>query len=53
MVTESQKTLVQESFAAIAPIADDVAALFYHRLFEIAPELQPMFKGNMPNQGGS
>ena len=50
MVTETQKTLVQESFAAIAPIADDVAAIFYHRLFEIAPELKPMFKGDMPNQ---
>src|SRR5262245_56542459 len=50
MVTQTQKTLVQESFAAIAPIADDVAALFYRRLFEIDPALEPMFKGNMAEQ---
>jgi hypothetical protein len=31
MLTLTQKTLVQESFAMIAPIADDVAQLFYSR----------------------
>jgi hemoglobin-like flavoprotein len=50
MVTERQKTLVQESFATIAPIADDAAALFYRRLFEIDPELRPMFRGDMAEQ---
>ena len=29
MLTVAQKTLVQDSFATIAPIADDAAALFY------------------------
>ena len=38
MVTKTQKTLVQQSFAAVAPIARD-AALFYQRLFELDPSL--------------
>ena len=50
MVTERQKTLVQESFATIAPIADDAAALFYRRLFEIDPSLRSMFPGEMSEQ---
>ena len=32
MLTAAQKTLVQDSFATIAPIADDAAVLFYQRL---------------------
>jgi hemoglobin-like flavoprotein len=50
MMTETQIRLVQDSFAAIAPIADDAAALFYRRLFEIDPSLQQMFKGDMREQ---
>jgi len=50
MVTPAQKTLVQESFALVAPIADDAAALFYRRLFEIDPSLQRMFRGDMAEQ---
>ncbi|MEM1307273.1 MAG: globin domain-containing protein, partial [Pseudomonadota bacterium] len=42
---------VQASFAKVAPIADDAAALFYGRLFEIAPEVKPLFKGDMAEQG--
>jgi hemoglobin-like flavoprotein len=50
MVTNSQKVLVQESFAAVVPIADDAAALFYRRLFELDPSLERMFKGDMTEQ---
>ena len=50
MVTAAQKTLVQDSFATIVPIADDAAALFYRRLFEIDPSLEPMFRGDMKEQ---
>lgn len=50
MVTLRQIELVQSSFAIIAPIADDAAALFYRRLFEIDPSLEQMFKGDMPTQ---
>lgn len=47
MVTDRQRTLVQTTFQTITPIADDAAVLFYQRLFEIAPELRPMFSENM------
>jgi hemoglobin-like flavoprotein len=50
MLTADQKRLVQDTFAAIAPIADDAAALFYRRLFEIDPSLQRMFRGDMGEQ---
>jgi len=50
MLTQAQKTLVQDSFAVIAPIADDAAVLFYRRLFEIDPSLQAMFRGDMAEQ---
>ena len=50
MVTKEQMTLVQDSFAAIAPIADDAAALFYRRLFELDPSLKAMFRGDMTEQ---
>ena len=50
MLTQAQVTLVQETFAVIAPIADDAAALFYRRLFELDPSLQAMFKGDMSEQ---
>ena len=50
MVTNAEKVLVQESFAAVMPIADDAAALFYRRLFELDPSLQRMFKSDMTEQ---
>lgn len=43
--------LVQDSFAQVRPIADDAAALFYKRLFEIDPELKALFSGDMKEQG--
>ncbi|MDO3722028.1 globin family protein [Marinobacter sp. chi1] len=46
-----QITLVQESFAKVAPIADQAAAMFYSKLFEMDPELKPLFKGDMTEQG--
>lgn len=49
-MTYAQKVLVQDSFAAIAPNADAVAALFYGRLFEIDPSLRHMFRGDMAEQ---
>ena len=50
MVTAVQKTLVQDTFDSIAPIADDAAALFYRRLFELDPSLRAMFRGDMAEQ---
>jgi hemoglobin-like flavoprotein len=50
MPTMHQIELVQRTFAVVAPIADDVAVLFYRRLFEIDPTLESMFTGNMADQ---
>jgi len=50
MLTDTKKRLVQETFATIAPIADDAAALVYRRLFDIDPSLKRMFKDDMTEQ---
>jgi hemoglobin-like flavoprotein len=50
MPTMTQIELVQRTFAVVAPLADDVAALFYRRLFEIDPSLESMFDGDMAAQ---
>lgn len=50
-MTPDQVSLVQQSFQQVKPIADQAAALFYGRLFETAPELRPLFKGDMTEQG--
>jgi len=50
MLTQAQIVLVQDSFAAITPIADDAAALFYRRLFAIDPTLRALFTGDMVEQ---
>ncbi len=47
----AQVELVQKSFAEVAPIAEQAAVLFYGRLFEIAPEVKPLFKSDMSEQG--
>ncbi len=51
MLTERQKELVQQTWEMVVPIADAAANLFYGRLFEIDPALQPMFaKSDMAEQ---
>jgi hemoglobin-like flavoprotein len=50
MLNDTQKVLVQRSFAAVVPIADDAAVLFYRRLFELDPSLERMFRGDMTEQ---
>ncbi len=49
-MTPQQVTLVQDSFAKVVPIADQAAVIFYDRLFEIAPQVRPLFKGDMTEQ---
>ena len=50
MLTDRQKTLVQQSFARVAGIADDFAELFYDRLFELDPSTKPLFHIDMAEQ---
>ena len=50
-MTPEQVKAIQESFAKVAPISEQAAALFYGRLFEIAPAVKPLFRGDMKEQG--
>jgi hemoglobin-like flavoprotein len=50
-MTPEQISLVQSSFAKVAPIAEQAASLFYDRLFAIAPQTRQLFKGDMTQQG--
>src|SRR5262245_29858827 len=50
-MTSTEITLVKDSFRKVAPIADQAAALFYARLFELDPSLRPLFRGDMVEQG--
>jgi hemoglobin-like flavoprotein len=49
-MSPDQVKLVQQSFAQVAPIADQAAVMFYDRLFEIAPAVRPLFPGDMAEQ---
>ncbi|MFN8415580.1 MAG: globin family protein [Cytophagaceae bacterium] len=42
---------VQSSFEKVKPISDQAAEIFYSKLFEKDPSLQPLFKGDMKEQG--
>ena len=50
-MTPKQVELVQSSWAKVAPNADQVAPMFYNRLFEIAPEVKPLFTSDIQEQG--
>src|SRR5436305_14562453 len=49
-MTSDQITLVQQSFAKVVPISETPAALFYDRLFEVAPSVKSMFPADMTEQ---
>jgi len=49
-MTPVQVSLVQESWQRVLPIKDEAAQLFYRRLFELNPQLQDLFKGDMAEQ---
>jgi len=50
-MNDEQIILVRDSFELVEPIADQAATLFYGRLFEIAPQVEPLFTGDMNEQG--
>lgn len=50
-MTPEQIGLVRTTWAKVAPNADQVAVLFYGRLFEIAPQVRPLFPEDMTEQG--
>ena len=51
-MTEDQKTIVKSTWAMVVPIADQAAAIFYAKLFEMDPSVKPMFaNSDMSEQG--
>lgn len=50
-MTTRQVELVQTTWEKCVPIADQAAALFYGKLFELDPELKPLFKTDIKEQG--
>jgi nitric oxide dioxygenase len=50
-MTPDQVKAIQDSFLELKPISEQAAELFYGRLFEIAPAIKPMFRGDMKEQG--
>jgi hemoglobin-like flavoprotein len=51
VMNETQKKLVQQTWASVVPIADQAAEIFYGKLFEADPSLRPLFKGDIQEQG--
>jgi hemoglobin-like flavoprotein len=49
-MTPQQVALVQQSFSQVAPIADKAAEIFCDRLFDVAPAVRPLFRGDMAEQ---
>ncbi len=49
-MTPEKVRLVQESFAQIVPMKDEVTRLLYERLFELDPSLRALFRGDMERQ---
>ena len=49
-MTPEQVTLVQQTFAQVVPVADQAAETFYRRLFDVAPAVKPLFRGDMTEQ---
>jgi len=51
-MTPKQQQLIRSTWAAVTPIADQAAALFYQRLFTLDPALAILFDGvEMTKQG--
>jgi hemoglobin-like flavoprotein len=51
MLTPKQVELVQTTWEQVVPISDQAATLFYGRLFELDPQLKPLFSTDIKEQG--
>lgn len=50
-MTPEQITLVQSTWTKVVPISTTASRLFYDRLFELDPQLRPLFKASIEEQG--
>lgn len=49
-MTPDQIHLLRRSFAKVEPHAEIAALAFYRRLFELAPQVRPLFKNDIESQ---
>ena len=49
-MTPEQVKLIRKSFDAMWPMRGDIAELCYGRLFELAPDAEALFSGDMERQ---
>ncbi|NOQ64044.1 MAG: hemin receptor [Methyloprofundus sp.] len=50
-MSEQQIKLIRDSWKRVVPMRKQAAELFYARLFELDPELKPLFRGKLDFQG--
>ena len=50
-MTPREIELVQDGWRKVLPVASIAAELFYGKLFSLDPALQPLFRGDMREQG--
>ncbi len=50
-MTPQEIEIIQNTFAAVRTSAEQVAEIFYGRLFEIAPAVRPLFPDDLKPQG--
>lgn len=50
-MTPQQIEMVQNSWEQVKPISEQAADMFYTRLFEMDPDLRPLFKDDIKLQG--
>jgi len=50
-LTPRQIQLIRDSWQRVVPIKKQAAELFYGRLFELDPQVKPLFKGKLDSQG--
>jgi hemoglobin-like flavoprotein len=50
MLSQTERELVVRSWRLVIPILDTAADLFYRRLFELRPDLRPLFPADMSGQ---
>jgi len=50
-MTPEQISLIENTWPQVSGSPEEVALLFYGRLFEQTPQLRPLFKGNIAEQG--
>jgi hemoglobin-like flavoprotein len=50
-MTPNQVQLVQSALPTLVAMKEDVARLFYFRLFQLDPALRPLFKSDLGQQG--